>query len=47
MTSLQRELHEKELDVIHLRKEIQELQHENKSLKSKTPPGFSNGYTNV
>lgn len=36
-TILQRELKEKELDIIHLRKEIQELQMENKLFKSQNP----------
>jgi peptidoglycan hydrolase CwlO-like protein len=47
LTSLQRELQEKELDIVHLRKEIQELQVENKLLKSKAPSVYSNSYTNV
>ncbi|CAF4064379.1 unnamed protein product [Rotaria sp. Silwood2] len=44
-TSLQRELQEKELDIIHLNKEIQELQLENKLLKAKVPVMYQNGHT--
>ncbi|CAF1399334.1 unnamed protein product [Adineta ricciae] len=44
-TSLQRELQEKELDIIHLHKEIQELQLENKLLKAKIPIQYQNGHT--
>ncbi|CAF0998589.1 unnamed protein product [Rotaria sp. Silwood1] len=44
-TSLQRELQEKELDIIHLHKEIQELQLENKLLKAKVPVMYQNGHT--
>ncbi|CAF1989176.1 unnamed protein product [Rotaria magnacalcarata] len=40
----ERELQEKELDIIHLHKEIQELQLENKLLKAKVPTTQSNGY---
>jgi peptidoglycan hydrolase CwlO-like protein len=47
IASLQRELKEKELDITHLHKEIQELQLENKLLKAKGPSVYSNGYTNV
>lgn len=46
-TSLQRELQEKELDIIHLHKEIQELQLENKLLKAKVPIVYQNGHTSV
>lgn len=46
-TSLQRELQEKELDIIHLHKEIQELQLENKLLKAKVPVVYQNGHTSV
>ncbi|CAM4962931.1 unnamed protein product [Rotaria socialis] len=42
--TLERELQEKELDIIHLHKEIQELQLENKLLKAKVPTTHSNGY---
>ncbi|CAF3894975.1 unnamed protein product [Rotaria magnacalcarata] len=44
-TSLQRELQEKELDIMHLSKEIQELQLENKLLKAKVPVLYQNGHT--
>ncbi|CAF1448141.1 unnamed protein product [Rotaria sp. Silwood1] len=44
ISPLQRELQEKELDIIHLHKEIQELQLENKLLKAKAPSVYSNGY---
>ncbi|CAF2979138.1 unnamed protein product [Rotaria sp. Silwood2] len=43
-STLQRELQEKELDIIHLHKEIQELQLENKLIKAKSPTVYSNGY---
>ncbi|CAF3678945.1 unnamed protein product [Rotaria sordida] len=43
-STLQRELQEKELDIIHLHKEIQELQLENKLLKAKVPTVYSNDY---
>ncbi len=46
-TSLQRELQEKELDIIHLHKEIQELQLENKLLKAKVPTMYQNGHSSV
>ncbi len=46
-TSLQRELQEKELDIIHLHKEIQELQLENKLLKAKVPTVYQNGHGSV
>lgn len=46
-SSLQRELQEKELDIIHLNKEIQELQLENKLLKAKVPMIYQNGHTSV
>jgi len=46
-TSLQRELQEKELDIIHLHKEIQELQLENKLLRAKVPTVYQNGHTSV
>ena len=46
-TSLQRELQEKELDIIHLHKEIQELQLDNKLLKAKVPTTYSNGHVTV
>jgi hypothetical protein len=39
---LHRELKEKELDITHLHKEIQELQLENKLLKAKGPSVYSN-----
>lgn len=42
-TSLQRELQEKELDIIHLHKEIQELQLENKLLRAKVPTSYASG----
>ncbi|CAF0828367.1 unnamed protein product [Rotaria sordida] len=44
-TSLQRELQEKELDIMHLNKEIHELQLENKLLKAKVPVIYPNGHT--
>ncbi|CAF4440822.1 unnamed protein product [Rotaria sp. Silwood2] len=43
-STLQRELQEKKLDIIHLHKEIQELQLENKLIKAKSPTVYSNGY---
>ena len=46
-TPFQRELQEKELDIIHLNKEIQELQLENKLLKAKVPITYQNGHTSV
>lgn len=45
ITSLQHELHEREFDIVHLRKEVQELQSENNHLKSKVPPTI--GHTSV
>ncbi|CAF1217632.1 unnamed protein product [Adineta steineri] len=44
-TTLQRELQEKELDIMHLTKEIQELQLENKLLKAKVPVQYQNGHS--